>query len=125
MKALCIILIAVFLSGCQAGLIPCPKAEAIKMKRSSPGYGRAQNTGSSAIANRSQAEVEPVESKKPKPRVTPKDEKFVKNVSEEEWDCPRPGSKKYLPKSVRRNIRANMKKIREDDKQSVSDPGQR
>jgi hypothetical protein len=35
----------------------------------------------------------------------------VKNISVEEWDCPKPGSKKYMPKTVKENIKKNFKKI--------------
>jgi hypothetical protein len=39
----------------------------------------------------------------------------------EEWDCPRPGSKKYLPKSVKDNIKKNKRKFEEDVRQSKAD----
>jgi hypothetical protein len=35
----------------------------------------------------------------------------VKNISVEEWDCPKPGAKKYMPKTVKDNIKRNFKKI--------------
>jgi hypothetical protein len=44
----------------------------------------------------------------------PKD-KFVQNVTIEEWDCPRPGKKRYLPRSVKYNIRKNERRIHEVD----------
>jgi hypothetical protein len=40
----------------------------------------------------------------------------VDNISVEEWDCPRPGSKKYMPKSVKDNIKKNLHKINKDSK---------
>jgi len=40
----------------------------------------------------------------------------VKNISVEEWDCPRPGAKKYMPKNVKENIRRNMQKIKSSEK---------
>jgi hypothetical protein len=42
-------------------------------------------------------------------------EKIVQNVSIEEWDCPRPGKKKYMPRSVKQNIRKNERKIQSID----------
>jgi len=43
----------------------------------------------------------------------------VKNISVEEWDCPRPGAKKYMPKNVRENIRRNMQKIKSSEKNAA------
>ena len=37
--------------------------------------------------------------------------KEVSTISVEEWDCPRPGAGKYMPKAVRKNIRNNLVKI--------------
>jgi hypothetical protein len=39
---------------------------------------------------------------------------MIQSVSVEEWDCPRPGQKKYMPKSVKENIRKNLKKVTKD-----------
>lgn len=36
---------------------------------------------------------------------------FVDHVSVEEWDCPKPGAKKYMPKAVKENIRKNFRKM--------------
>ncbi|HYF66997.1 MAG TPA: hypothetical protein VD884_02625 [Ohtaekwangia sp.] len=37
--------------------------------------------------------------------------KEVKNVSIEEWDCPKPGSRRYMPRSVKENIKKNLQKV--------------
>jgi hypothetical protein len=39
------------------------------------------------------------------------DQKVVSNVSVEEWDCPQPGKRKYMPRQVKANIRKNFEKI--------------
>jgi hypothetical protein len=43
--------------------------------------------------------------------VRPAEVRYINNVSVEEWDCPRPGAKHYLPKSVKANIKKNRKKF--------------
>jgi hypothetical protein len=45
---------------------------------------------------------------------------MITHVSVEEWDCPQPGKKKYMPKQVKQNIRKNMKRI-SSDKQNEAD----
>jgi hypothetical protein len=44
------------------------------------------------------------------------DGRSVSNVTQEEWDCPRPGNKKYMPRAVKENIKKNLKKINSDDR---------
>jgi len=108
------IIILLVLTSCQVGKIPCPKVKydpVRKQFRSSP----------SALTAKATQDTEPVRQGKDK------SERYVTNVSAEEWDCPKPGSKKYMPKSVKNNIRKN-KKMVESGKQitmpsdSVSNP---
>ncbi|HEY9049609.1 MAG TPA: hypothetical protein VIN08_27115 [Ohtaekwangia sp.] len=47
--------------------------------------------------------------------------KTITHVSVEEWDCPRPGVKKYMPKEVKQNIRKNMKRINSGEQQNEAD----
>jgi hypothetical protein len=42
-------------------------------------------------------------------------------VDVEELDCPKPGSKKTMPRAVKENIRKNKKKIRYYYKEAESD----
>jgi hypothetical protein len=51
----------------------------------------------------------------------PEDARYVQNVSMEEWDCPKPGSKRYMPKSVKDNIRKNWRKIESDARKQKAD----
>lgn len=41
-------------------------------------------------------------------RVTPK-RPALEHIDVEEWDCPKPGAKKNLPKALKDNIRKNRK----------------
>lgn len=101
-----IVLITVTLMSCQSGRIPCPEAKYARLKKSS---------GRSALVYTAQAE-QAADNGYGKPKTT----RAVSNVTVEEWDCPRPGEKKYLPKSIRENIRKNYKKIKQQEANSTS-----
>jgi hypothetical protein len=47
----------------------------------------------------------------PENRNRGNDIRVIQNISVEEWDCPRPEAKKYMPKSIKENIRKNLKKM--------------
>jgi hypothetical protein len=93
-----LLIIVVICFGCQTGKIPCPKFKGAKSGNNS----KYRNYYSASLST----EVED-----PKPEKLPKSEelKFVYSVSVEEWDCPQPGKKKFLPRNVRDNIRKNAK----------------
>ena len=94
-------------TACQVGKIPCPKPDTVKLHKS------FRHTPSSVISAR--ATREPLEDSPSHER--PADTRYVKNISVEEWDCPKPGAKRYMPKSVKENIRKNKKKFESDMKQ--------
>lgn len=96
-----IVLITITLMSCQSGRIPCPEAKYARLKKS---------TGRSALVYTAKAEQSD-DNSYGKPKTT----RAVSNVTVEEWDCPRPGEKKYLPKSIRENIRKNYKKIKQQE----------
>ncbi|HTF16423.1 MAG TPA: hypothetical protein VK658_00050 [Chryseolinea sp.] len=75
---------------------------------------------SSALLSARAEKFEP-ESEPGSQNTRPGSEHYIKNVSMEEWDCPRPGSKKYMPKSVKDNIRKNKKKFERDLRQNQAD----
>jgi hypothetical protein len=100
----------VLCSACQTGLIPCPRVKTAKLHKT---Y-RPPSSAFSARAE--QPEPDPASH-----NTRPGAGHYVKNVSMEEWDCPRPGSKKYLPKSVKDNIKKNKRKFEEDVRQSKAD----
>ena len=85
------------LASCQRGLIPCPEIEVVRFKDKS-----AFKQKSVVMARKEEPEE--------KTFRRPKD-KVIQNVTIEEWDCPRPGKKKYMPRAVKNNIRKNERKI--------------
>ncbi|MEJ1238746.1 hypothetical protein WBG78_11485 [Chryseolinea sp. T2] len=92
-------------------MIPCPRVKTAKLHKT---YKPPSSSLLSARADR--VEEEPVNQ-----NSRPGAEHYIKNVSMEEWDCPRPGSKKYMPKSVKDNIRKNKRKFEQDLRQTQSD----
>lgn len=101
-----IVLITVTLVSCQSGRIPCPEAKYARLKKSS---------ARSTLVYTAKAE-QATDNSYGKPKTT----RAVSNVTVEEWDCPRPGEKKYLPKSIRENIRKNYKKIKQQEAETNS-----
>ena len=101
-----IVLLLVIATGCQSGVIPCPTVKSARIKKSNP-----YRPSLSSLSARAE-EPENLHSKSSKSD----DDRSFKNISVEEWDCPRPGEKKYMPKAVKDNIRKNMKKINSGSK---------
>lgn len=98
-----ILILLIFCFGCQTGRIPCPK-----FKAKSVHHKRFKNNTASLSARAEVKDPEP----EFKARKMP-DNRVVKNVSVEEWDCPQPGTKKYLPRSVKENIRNNARRMQD------------
>jgi len=99
------ILIVLFFASCQVGKIPCPKVKEAKLRT----HYRA--SAFSARANQDQNSNTQTQHYRD-PRTT--NTRYIQNVSVAEWDCPRVGRKRYLPKAVKENIRKNMDKIKTD-----------
>ena len=106
-----ILLLFVLLTACQSGRISCPEPKYAKLKKSTP--HRSYYSPQFTAAN--EAEEENRQTK-----GTRSNSKMITHVSVEEWDCPQPGKKKYMPKEVKQNIRKNMKRI-SSDKQNEAD----
>jgi len=104
-----LILLVVLCSACQTGKIPCPRVKTAKLHKT------YRPPSSSLLSARAQPEEE--ESRYTRPESA----RYVGNVSMEEWDCPRPGAKKYMPKSVKDNIRKNKKKFEQELRQTQAD----
>jgi hypothetical protein len=98
--------------GCSSGIIPCPKAETVKVRKANPNkrFAPVASETLSASANE----------EKPVAKRARAEHRVVQNVSVEEWDCPRPGKKKYMPKKVKENIRRNMERVNAAKRDSVS-----
>lgn len=99
----------VICSACQTGKIPCPRFKSAKLQKT-------YKPPSGALVSASARAEKPEEMRTRYAR--PEEERYIKNVSMEEWDCPRPGSKKYMPKSVKDNIRKNRKKFEREMKEN-------
>lgn len=99
-----IVSLLIFCTACQMGKIPCPKIKTVKLHK---------NYRPSAALLSAKANQEPETVNKAK-EGRPSDVHFIKNISVEEWDCPKPGAKHYMPKSVKENIRKNKKKFESD-----------
>lgn|SRR5690606_33512699 len=110
MRVLLILCMAALLGmSCQSGRIPCPKPGA-KTSRKLP-----KRMKSYALTKPSEVRAEA------KAQSKPGDSRYVSNVTVEEWDCPEPGSKKYLPKHVRKNIRKNFARMSDERMKARTD----
>ena len=108
-----IMLAILILSSCQSGRIPCPQLKGPRLAKSHPG----PKSYSSLMARSEPEEASNKEGKTAKISQ----ERYVDNVTEEEWDCPQPGTKRYLPRHVKENIRRNFRKMTEEQQKVVRD----
>jgi hypothetical protein len=99
-----VLLIILFCFGCQSGKIPCPKAKKIKLEKS------PKNRTAYVMTARAESETPKVQHRSAR-SVSSRE---IQHVNIEEWDCPRPGTRKYMPRSVKENIRRNMERINAD-----------
>jgi len=106
-----IILILVLCSACERGIIPCPSFKTTKAKHYRKPIINSRNL--SARANDDSKEIRVKNYKVENVRV-------VKSISVEEWDCPKPGEKKVMPRSVKENIRKNLMKVKSAEKADPS-----
>ncbi len=106
-----LIILLLLITSCQSGLIPCPSNKALRLKKSTA-Y-RPHHSSHALMASAAQSEESARQQRAPKDNT-----KIVSHISVEEWDCPKPGEKRYMPKSVKENIRKNARKIRSDKESS-------
>lgn len=99
-----IVSLLIICTACQVGKIPCPKIKTVKLHKNF----RPSAASLSAKVNQERETVQRTKD------VKVNDVHFIKNISVEEWDCPKPGVKRYMPKSVKENIRKNKKKFESD-----------
>jgi hypothetical protein len=110
MRTTFIWILLILLTACQSGLIPCPKVKNDRVKKAPIGkrirYAERNTTASAR------------EIQQPRPTTAPRNTQTytrtqirpaLEHVDVEEWDCPKPGSKRSMPKSVKDNIRKNKK----------------
>jgi hypothetical protein len=94
--------------GCQTGRIPCPKF------KTKSGHHKRYRGYSSLLTAKAETKNETSAKK-------PADARYVQNVSVEEWDCPQPGAKKYLPRTIKENISKNARRMNDGARQAASD----
>jgi hypothetical protein len=114
MKVRLILLVLIFSTACQSGLIPCPRVKTAKFKRNHVNKPMRQYIAS--LSANAETDDAPKNIHNKSSRSS--DNMAVKNISVEEWDCPKPGAKKYMPKTVKDNIKKNFKKLNSDSKTS-------
>lgn len=92
------------LSGCQMGLIPCPKNKESRLKRAFNRPPKIERSTVTASAKSHDPEV-----RKRVPYKVTEHTPPLEKINVEEWDCPKPGVKRTVPKAVKDNIRKNKK----------------
>ncbi|HYG03816.1 MAG TPA: hypothetical protein VD927_15310 [Chryseosolibacter sp.] len=105
MRILVSIIVLICLTSCQMGLIPCPKVRADRMKRSFARKPHPERHFSAS--SRNTPDIEPRRrnvSFRVHEQAPP-----LEHIDVEEWDCPKPGTKRTMPKALKDNIRRNKK----------------
>ena len=99
-----LLMLLIFCTSCMGGLIPCPTVKADKVKKS---RGRSAYFGPKmATASLKEKEMRDQKSAEVARRSRPETKPALEHINVEEWDCPKPGSKK-IPKALKENIRKN------------------
>jgi hypothetical protein len=99
-----LIILMLLFGACRSGEINCPEVKTVRLKKRPSNYMRAYSRSLSASTN----ERVSIHDRNEIPQNT----RAVKSSdSIEEWDCPKPGTKAAMPKSVKENIRKNRKKF--------------
>jgi hypothetical protein len=103
-----LLILLICCTSCMSGLIPCPTVKADKVKKSNgrSGYFAPKMMTASAKETKSVKETKQTETVK---RSRPEARPALEHVNVEEWDCPKPGGKKNMPKALKENIRKNKK----------------
>lgn len=103
------LLLCLCLQGCQLGLIPCPDPGVARMKRSrARQHATYHEQTLQARAAREAVRQRGVQ----RLREGYMTQRHTKTAAQaDEWDCPRPGMRKHLPRSVRQNIKRNRQKV--------------
>jgi hypothetical protein len=102
-----ILLVLILCTSCERGLIPCPSLKTIKAK-----HYRRPLINSKSLSARANDDAKESRMRNYKSEDT----RVVKSITVEEWDCPKPGEKKVMPRSVKENIKKNLKKVKSAEK---------
>ncbi len=98
-----LLILLLIMGACRSGEIACPEKKSVRLKKRPSNYMKSYSRSLSASMNE-------------RPNIHSRGEipgqKHVKTISSiEEWDCPKPGTRAGIPKSVKENIRRNRKKF--------------
>lgn len=103
-----LLLIALLFTACRANDMACPEIKTVKLKKRPTNYRMRMQSQSVTASAREGEKNKTIHDRETNPRQT----RPVKSIeSIEEWDCPKPGTKNALPKSVKENIKKNRKKF--------------
>jgi hypothetical protein len=105
-----LVLLLIIFSACTTGRIPCPTVKADKLKKTHIKkrirYAERDSPATASIKGSGENN---------RPRTTPSTSRIIptkpalEHMNVEEWDCPKPGGKKNIPKALKDNIRKNKK----------------
>ena len=100
-----LIIILLIFTGCSSGFIPCADLKPDKLRkthvRKNIRYAERNTTAS--------ARTIPDTPTKPNYYRGSDIKPALENIDVEEWDCPKPGAKRSIPKALKDNIRKNKK----------------
>lgn len=99
-----------FCFACQTGRIPCPTVKKVRLEKS------AKRRSALVMTARAETDIPKTQLRNSRSSTT----KEIQHVNIEEWDCPHPGSRKYMPKAVKQNIRRNMERVTADSTTTAS-----
>ncbi|MBT1706443.1 hypothetical protein [Chryseosolibacter indicus] len=105
-----LLVIVLFISaGCQTGKIPCPKVKVDRTKKTFVKKRMKQEKEGPVTARITPNETVSQSRTTQNIRRTTPTRPALEHVDVEEWDCPKPGMKKNLPKALKDNIKKNRK----------------
>ena len=112
-----ILLLVFILGACRSSDMACPEVKIVKLNKKPTNYRIRMYDRSLSASNATETKEKPEGKPEGKPRQT----RPVKSVASiEEWDCPKPGTKAAMPKTVKENIRKNRKKFETYYKNRIS-----
>jgi hypothetical protein len=106
-RLLCVILFVA--TSCEFGLIPCAKVRPDKVRKTHISKRMLRYPERNTTASAREVIIEPAKSIRPDYARGSEVKPALENINVEEWDCPKPGGKRNLPKALKENIRKNKK----------------
>ena len=98
------IFVLILFTACQTGRIPCPTVKADKLRRS------VVKRNLKYMDRFTTASIEPEETQRRTNLIRiPTTRPPLEHIDVEEWDCPKPGVKRTMPKALKDNIKKNKK----------------